>query len=137
MDRPVSLERSEERRRSPRRTKRDGLWFTAARVRPGRDVDVMDVSRGGALVETASRLLPGSRVELHLIADPHRTVIHGRVVRCHVAALEPSGGIRYRGAVAFEHDLVVPGAPVAAIEYCLPVAADDDTAPAGQPLPER
>lgn len=137
MDRAVNQDRPEERRRAPRWTRGDGSWFTAARVRPGRDVDVMDVSRGGALVESGSRLLPGRNIELHLIADSHRIVVRGRVIRCHVSALEPSGGVRYRGAVAFDSDFVVPGEALAAGEYHLPVARDDDAEAAGQPLPER
>jgi hypothetical protein len=75
-----------------------------ARVRPGHDATVLDVSVDGALIETAHRLLPGSCVELQIVSQDRRVSIKGRVLRCAVARLRASG-VWYRGAIAFEHSL--------------------------------
>jgi hypothetical protein len=76
------------------------------RLRPGRTAQIIDVSPGGALIETDWRLLPGTRVELQL-GDPvtlHR--VKGRIVRCHVALLDRER-VRYRGGLAFEEQLLL------------------------------
>ena len=74
------------------------------RVRPGRDVALIDISAAGALVESAQQLRPGSPVELHLATEAQHTVVRGRVLRCSVAGLQATG-IRYRGAVGFDNHL--------------------------------
>jgi hypothetical protein len=71
------------------------------RVRPGRDAHILDVSPGGALIETEWRLLPGVRVELQVGEPTALYRVKARVVRCHVALLD-RGRIRYRGALMFE-----------------------------------
>lgn len=75
-----------------------------ARVRPGHATDVLDVSAGGALVEVAHRLLPGSFVDLQFERHAERAVLRGRVVRCLVAAIG-ADFVRYRGAVRFDRPL--------------------------------
>jgi hypothetical protein len=74
------------------------------RLRPGRPARILDLSRGGALIETDWRLLPGARVELQLGDPVVRHQVKGRIVRCHVALLDRER-IRYRGALAFEEQL--------------------------------
>ena len=75
-----------------------------ARLRPGRMAQVIDLSAGGALLETDWRLLPGTRVEIQLGLPVPRFCVAGRILRCHVARLERAR-IRYRGALAFEERL--------------------------------
>src|SRR5262245_55848145 len=93
-----------DRRQANRRHTIDEHGIARARVRPGHDVTLVDVSAGGALIETERRLLPGSCVELVLVDGARSTNIRGRVLRCAVARLDPTF-IRYRGAVGFERDL--------------------------------
>lgn len=90
-----------ERRRSPRRSATELPW-NAARLRPGRDVALVNLGEGGALVEAGTRLLPGARVVLQLLGPEGALALRGRVVRCEVTALDPARGVRYRGAVSFE-----------------------------------
>jgi len=98
-----------ERRASPRRTHHDCRWLVAARLRPGRDVRVLDLSSGGALVEAAVRLMPGAPFVLHLVAaDDVRHTIRGTVLRCFVSALDESSGVRYRAALGFDRHFRVP-----------------------------
>ena len=87
-----------DRRRAPRVRPEHTPWGEAALLRPGQDVTVLNVSRGGALVESASRMLPGVRAELQLIGV-RRCMARGRIDRCHVTCLTP---LRYRGAIVFD-----------------------------------
>ena len=62
-----------------------------ARLRPGRAARVVDVSAGGALIETDWRLLPGLRVELQ-VGDPvalFRVAAQGRTVDLRPGAFAP------------------------------------------------
>ena len=53
-----------ERRATPRISALGSSGMDRARLRPGRMAHVVDLSAGGALIETDWRLLPGTRVEL-------------------------------------------------------------------------
>jgi hypothetical protein len=75
-----------------------------ARVRPGREVLIVNVSSGGVLVETPHRLLPGSLIELHLRTAERRVSVRGRVLRCAVARLR-ADDLWYRGAIGFDLEL--------------------------------
>src|SRR5262245_58870149 len=91
-----------ERRRATRVVFRDGHLPPAARVRPGAEVIVVDLSSTGALLEGHGRLRPGGRCELTLALASGDVTVRGRVARCFVARLERSAPVRYRTAVAFE-----------------------------------
>lgn len=93
-----------ERRRSRRRSLLDEHGIAAVRVRPGCDAALVDVSAGGALVETAHRLLPGASIDVQLLVRGRRVLVRGRVLRCEVSALGPAGPI-YRGALNFDRAL--------------------------------
>ena len=92
-----------ERRAVPRVRPAGGDNFEQVRLRPGRVARVINLSTGGALIETDWRLLPGVRVELQIGVPPLFTVA-GHVLRCYVARLRPDQ-IRYRGALAFDQRL--------------------------------
>ena len=96
-------EESVDRRQSRRRSLEEHS-IVCARVRPGMDVALVDVSAGGALVETIHRLLPGSAIELQLDSGERRAAVRGRVLRCAVAGLR-SGAVWYRGAIGFDRHL--------------------------------
>ena len=81
-----------------------------ARVRPGRTAHVVDLSAGGALIETDWRLLPGMRVEMQLGEPAPLFRVAGRVLRCHVSVLGRER-IRYRCALMFEEGLSFGEAP--------------------------
>lgn len=89
---------------APRRRSIEEHGIVSARIRPGSDASVVDVSAGGALLETLHRLLPGTAIELQLASDNRRTAVRGRVTRCAVACLS-AAGVRYRGAIAFDRYL--------------------------------
>lgn len=74
------------------------------RIRPGHQVRIVDVSRRGALIDTAQRLLPGTHVEVHLEHADGRHVSRARVVRCGIAELGPQVVV-YRAGLEFEREV--------------------------------
>lgn len=86
-----------------------------ARLRPGRTAHVVDLSAGGALIETDWRLLPGMRVEIQVGEPVPLFRVSGRILRCHVALLGRER-IRYRGALMFEEQVPVGEVTTRAIE---------------------
>ena len=78
--------------------------IVSARVRPGYDVCLINVSTGGALVESPYRLLPGAAVQLQLDTPQRSAAVRGRVLRCCVSSLR-STSVCYRGAIAFDRHL--------------------------------
>lgn len=93
---------SDEDRRHTLRVSPDHTpWSPSALLRPGREVQLINVSAGGALVASDCRLLPGARTELQLSGCP-RVLVPGRVERCRITSLEP---LRYEGAIVFDRAL--------------------------------
>ena len=90
-----------ERRRT-HRTEGNGI---AARVRPGHRVHVVDVSVGGALLESGWPLRPGTDVEVQFERADGRVRVSATVVRCGVTALHSERGATYRAAVSFSEAL--------------------------------
>ena len=103
MDHPVS----EERRAFPRVHYAGGVLPPGARVHPGREVIVVDLSRGGALVEGVWRFRPGASVTLQVQHGPNVLQVRGDVERSFVHAIERGGGLRYRAAIRFDSALAV------------------------------
>ena len=97
-----------ERRSWPRVSTVERVEIASGRLRPGRSAQIVDVSPGGALIETDWRLLPGMSVELQLGEPVALYRVKGRILRCHVALLDRER-IRYRGALAFEEQLPFGG----------------------------
>jgi hypothetical protein len=76
--------------------------FPRARLRPGREACLIDLSRGGARIEATSRLLPGTPEDLQLIVATWRWTGRARILRCRVSALVPEDGVRYQAALQFD-----------------------------------
>ena len=93
-----------DRRRARRRRTIHDHGIVSARVRPGREVSLLDVSAGGALVETTYRLLPGSSIELHVATTERRTLMRGGVLRSAVVGVR-AAGMCYRSAIGFNLQL--------------------------------
>ena len=86
-----------------RRDSRFGAHVIArmrAVLRPGRTVALVNLSAGGALVESQRPLRPGSNVHLQVTADNKTIGLSAQVLRCAVAAID-AGGVQYRGALMF------------------------------------
>lgn len=96
-----------DRRLAARKARHECTWLVSVRLRPGRDVRVVDLSNGGALVEGLVRLMPGSPIELHVLCLDARHTVRGRVLRCYVSAIGPAG-VCYRAALGFERPFCPP-----------------------------
>jgi hypothetical protein len=84
------------------------------RLLPGRDASLVNLSRGGALIELESRVLPGTRVEIMLSVPDWRWTGRARVLRCHVSALVREDGVRYRAALQFDAPMPRDGRVISA-----------------------
>lgn len=93
----------DERRKWPR-VSAERLAQVAARLSTGADVRLVDLSRGGARLETDRRMLPNSTIALKLLASDAQFVVTGRVVRSRVIRLA-AGGLGYDVAVSFNEPL--------------------------------
>ncbi len=93
--------RRAERRAHRRLTVSELSWLKHARIKYGPDVSLIDLSVGGAQIETTSNPpQPGSTVVIELAAGERTWPVPARVLRCHIASLVPHA--TYRGAVAFK-----------------------------------
>ncbi len=109
MDGTLRQGRTPERRRAIRKKRAELSWLRELRLWPGRDVALVNLSAGGALVETRTRLRPGARTVLRLTAATDNWTVPGSVSRSWVAAVEPEHGVVYRGALVFDEALDFPG----------------------------
>ena len=82
---------------------RELLGGGSARIKFGPPVSLVDISAGGALIETEARLRPDSEAVLELVGDLRHIIVPFRVVRCQVSAL--NGSLLYRGACDFTREL--------------------------------
>ena len=90
-----------DRRAHPRLTVSELSWLNHARIKYGPDVSLIDLSAGGAQIETTSYALqPGSAVVIELAAGEKTWPVPARVLRCHIASITPH--TTYRGGLAFK-----------------------------------
>lgn len=120
-----------ERRRAVRRSPAPTEPLSRVRLRTGHNLDMVDISDWGALVEGAARLLPGTHVDVHVVLTDGRVLIRCRVARSFVHRVEAEA-IRYRSALAFEKriETALPG-------YQLPDAFDALTGSLGTVYPAQ
>jgi hypothetical protein len=99
------------RRRNVRRSVAVDEPLARARLRTGARLLVLDASSSGALVETTERLLPGRRLDAHLMTQDGRVLVRGRVVRAYVSRVQPDA-ICYRAALVFDQHINASGRAV-------------------------
>jgi hypothetical protein len=97
----------DERRQYSRRRDRDLEWIRSVRLTSGGDVALIDLSAGGALLDAANPLRPGSTMSLELIGRGLETVVSVHVLRAEVSRLTPDS-MRFRGALQFASTLELP-----------------------------
>jgi hypothetical protein len=71
-------------------------------LRPGSLVGLVNISAGGAEVESARPLGPGTRVHARLVSRYWTVSTTALVLRSIVSAIKPDEGVVYRAAVKFE-----------------------------------
>ena len=93
-----------DRRRATRRAPDGEEPLARVRLRTGHELDVVNVSDSGVLVEGGARLLPGTRLDVHVVTREGRVLVRCRVIRAFVCHLE-ADSVRYCGALAFERSI--------------------------------
>ncbi len=68
----------------------------------GSEVKLINISKGGALLECSERLAPRTRISLRLITTGGIIQLYGQVLRSTITHI--NGGMLYRSAVAFERE---------------------------------
>lgn len=95
----------DDRRSSIRHTLSELSWLTQVRMKYGPAVSLIDLSAGGAQIETTHyRLQPGSTVVVQLAAQSGTFVLPSQVLRSQVCKIVPAGAT-YRTALAFKRRL--------------------------------
>jgi hypothetical protein len=96
MDTPVGERRAHERA--------DGPWAQHARVtlRPGHLAFIVNISRGGALVDSTRQMRPGTRVFVQIATRRGELGLSALVLRCNVRSVSADDGVLYRGALRFD-----------------------------------
>jgi hypothetical protein len=103
-----SLNSWDDRRSSIRRTLSELSTVNQIRLKYGPALSLLDLSTGGAQIETTSyRLQPGATVVVEIAAGSDTFFVPSRVLRAHVSRILPSA-TTYRAAVAFTRRLDLP-----------------------------
>jgi len=89
-------------RRAHERATQEWAQTAKASLRPGCPISIVNISRGGALVEGTQPLRPGSRVLLQIVTPSNEFGLSAVVLRCGVRALSVDEGVIYRGALRFD-----------------------------------
>jgi len=102
-----------DRRAHPRCTPAELPWVREVRLKYGPRAVLINLSEGGAQVETEGyRLTPGSNVVVEISGDTGESPIPSRVVRCQVVGIAPH--LTYRSGLEFKRSLVLPAIVAAA-----------------------
>jgi hypothetical protein len=82
----------------------DDPWTRTAKVtlRPGHRIFIVNISRGGALVDGTRPMRPGTRVLVQIATPAGAVGLSALVLRCGVRALTADDGVVYRGALRFD-----------------------------------
>jgi len=111
-------------------------------VPPGVAATLVNLSATGVLVECATRLLPGTKLTVHVAGTFVPTPLDSHVVRCEVAGISADGSLRFHLGLAFDTRIALAQdlraeaeaaqvAPVAPPELVAAAAAAE---PAGPPV---
>jgi hypothetical protein len=96
-----------ERRRSARVAPHEAGVASEGVLRPGLDVQVLNISRGGALLASPGPLRPEAPAELLLRSEVGQYAMHGHVAHCWVECLAP---LRFLSRLVFDGETGrVPG----------------------------
>ncbi len=118
----------DDRRASPRLPPDAFPDLKGACLVSGSAVRLINISRGGALLESTERLSPSTRISLRLITTNGVLQLYGQILRSTISHL--NGGLRYRSAVAFEQEF-----PLQAVG--VPASSRPRRTETGSPAPDK
>ena len=74
------------------------------RLRLGPDLVVLDLTDAGVCVEGRARLLPGRRIDVHVVTRSGRVLVRATVTRAHVSEVR-ADALTYQAALSFDHPI--------------------------------
>jgi hypothetical protein len=98
----------EERRVASRKARGDVPWLSGIRLWSGPELELINISNTGVLVETGSKLPPGTMIDLQICGTATNLVVPARFMRSDVARVD-GRGVRYLAAAAFATELDIDG----------------------------
>ncbi len=99
---------ADERRVALRKGRGDVPWLSGVKDAWGSELELINISSTGLLVETGSKFTPGSTTELHLSGPDTNLIVPVRFIRTDVAHID-GHGVRYRAAAAFAREVDLAG----------------------------
>ncbi len=100
---PIVLPHDKDRR-CAKRLPQQGVGLWTVRMPWGSDVELVNISRTGVLIESGSKVTPGVTLELHLTGLGQQRIMMARFVRSEIATVDRMG-VRYHAAAQFEQPL--------------------------------
>ncbi|MBP1597528.1 MAG: PilZ domain protein [Acidobacteria bacterium] len=91
------------RRRAPRLAPSAIPELKSARLLAGPEIQLINLSRGGALLESDTRIIPGANICIRLVAADAVFLLRGRVLRSRASQLRGSALV-YECAIAFDEE---------------------------------
>lgn len=104
---PAFLKPQAPLERAPRFASTDASWLSSAKLSWGLEVQIVNISRSGMLIESGARFCEGAREEFELIGAAGLVRASARFVRSAIAQAHGIG-VRYQTAAAFEADIQLP-----------------------------
>lgn len=101
---PQFLRRAEPRPRAPRIPGSDVAWLSTVKLSWGMQVQLVNISQTGMLIESGTRFTEGAHEEFELAGAARRVLMPSRLIRSNVTRVEETG-VRYRTAVVFDAEM--------------------------------
>ena len=92
-----------EKRTSPRLPASSISSLKSVRLVAGPEVTLINISRGGALIETDALLVPHSSIAIRLVTADAAFLLRGRVLRSRASSFQGSA-LLYQSALAFDEE---------------------------------
>ena len=83
-------------------------WLSGIKLSWGAELQLINISSTGVLVESGSKFTPGSTTNLHLTGPETNLVVPVRFIRSDVARIDGLG-VRYHAAAAFAQEVDLTG----------------------------
>ena len=99
---------ADDRRIALRKGRGDVPWLSGIKLSWGPELQLVNISSTGVLVESGSKFAPGSTTDLHLSGPETNLVVPVRFIRSSVARIDGLG-VRYHAAAAFAKELDLDG----------------------------
>ena len=106
---------AKDRRRTPRRSREELASPLTVKLPWDAQVRLINISRQGVLLESASKVTPGRTLDLRLLGKAAPLSVAARIIRSEVAQVAPHG-VKYWIAAAFDRDLDIQSMELGAAE---------------------